>query len=107
MICAVPELGVEFPEQPARGWLPRPPKIKTQLPQWLQSRRQDRSDIVSLKSRHVFELTVAGGGDPGCEHDRFGDLPFEYPANRAAVNQEILIGQVAGHPPAGFWSWDN
>ena len=78
MICAVPELSVEFPEQPARGWLPRPPKIKTQLPQWLECRRQDRSDIVSLKSRHVFELTVAGGGDPGCEHDRFDDLPFEY-----------------------------
>ena len=26
------------------------------------------------------------------------------PANRAAVNQEKLIRQVAGHPAARFWS---
>jgi hypothetical protein len=49
-----------------------------------------------LKSRHVFGPTVAGVGDPGSEHDKFDKLASEYAANRAAVNQENLIGQVTG-----------
>src|SRR5439155_9584532 len=53
MICAVPKLMIEMPEQAARGGLPRPPKVETHLPQRLQRRRQDGRDIVSLKSRHA------------------------------------------------------
>src|SRR5438093_940951 len=53
MICAAPQLGIEMPEQPARGRLPRPPKVETHLAQRLQRRRQDGRHIVSLKSRHA------------------------------------------------------
>src|SRR5438874_11583150 len=50
MICAVPQFGIEMTKKTARGRLPRPPEIKTHLPQRLQYRRQDGSHIVSLKS---------------------------------------------------------
>ena len=52
VICAIPQLGVEVPEEPARGGLPRPPKIKAHLPERLQRRWQDGRHIVSLESRH-------------------------------------------------------
>jgi hypothetical protein len=32
MVGLVPKLGVEFPEQSARRWFPRPPEIETQFP---------------------------------------------------------------------------
>src|SRR5947207_10521519 len=42
-----------MPEESARRRLPCPPKIKTHLPQRLQRRRENGSDIVSLKSWHT------------------------------------------------------
>src|SRR6266496_3108343 len=53
MVCPVPKLRIELPEQAAGGGLPRPPKIKTHLTQRLERRRQGRSHVVSLKSRHA------------------------------------------------------
>jgi hypothetical protein len=53
MIGAVPQLGIEMPEEAAGGRLPRPPKIETHLAQRFQGRRQDGSHIVSLESRHT------------------------------------------------------
>ena len=72
MVCPVPKLRIELPEQTTRGGLPSPPKIETHLAQRLKRLRQDRSDIVSLKSRHA--------GAAG---------------NRAGVNRENFIGQVS------------
>src|SRR5437879_12815140 len=94
MICPVPELGVELPEQSPGGRFPSPPKIETHLSKWLQVRRQDRRHIVGLKSRHAFKPTAVGGVYPGAKHWRFQKSPFDYPANRAAVNQENVIRQV-------------
>src|SRR6478736_5014157 len=54
MIGLVPKLEVEFPKQSAGRWFPCPPEIETQFPQRLERCRQDRGDVVSLKSRHVF-----------------------------------------------------
>src|SRR6266567_3011816 len=53
VIGPVPKLGIELPEQAAGGGFPSPPKIETHLPQWLKHRRQGRSYIVNLKSRHA------------------------------------------------------
>src|SRR6516162_4228060 len=50
-----------MPEESARRWLPCPPKIKTHLPQRLQRRREDGSDIVRLKSRHANRWMKNGG----------------------------------------------
>src|SRR5207249_4476925 len=79
MVCAVPKLGIEMPEQAARGRLPRPPKIETHLPQRFQRRRQDRRHIISLKSRHVFEPTVAGGLDPRCQRLQVSEITIPIP----------------------------
>src|SRR6184192_1771549 len=57
MIGPVPKLGIELSKKAARRGLPRPPKIETQLAQRLERRRQSRSHVVSLKSRHA---NVAG-----------------------------------------------
>src|SRR5437899_6845829 len=53
MICAVPKLVIEMPEQAARGGLPCPPKVETHFPQRLQRRWQDGRHIISLKSRYA------------------------------------------------------
>src|SRR5436190_5755251 len=53
VIGSVPQLRIEMPEESARRRLPCPPKIKTHLPQRLQRRRENGSDIVSLKSWHT------------------------------------------------------
>src|SRR6266480_708776 len=53
VISPVPKFGIEMPEQPARGRLPRPPKIETHLAQRLQRRWQDGSHIINLKIRHA------------------------------------------------------
>src|SRR2546426_12136976 len=53
MVCPVPKLWIELPEQATRCGLPCPPKIETHLAQRLECHRQGRSHIVSLKSRHV------------------------------------------------------
>src|SRR5689334_12944733 len=96
MICAIPELGIELPEQTPRGRFPRPPKIETHLPKRLQCRRQDGRHIVGLKSWHVFEPTAVEDVYPGVKDWNFEKSPFDYPANRAAVNQKNVIGQVVG-----------
>src|SRR6266550_1325966 len=72
MICPVPKLRIELPKQATGGGLPRPPKIETHLTQRLERRRQGRSHVVSLKSRHAKSRR----------------------RNRAGVNQENFIGQV-------------
>ena len=42
---------------------------------------------------------AAGGGDPGCQNDRFDELPFEYPQRaEPQLNRENLIRQAAGNP---------
>src|ERR1051325_307515 len=72
VIGLVPKLGIKFTEQSASGRFPCPPEIETQVPQRLERWRQDRRDVVNLKSRHVFVLTVAGSGGPAWGDDRFG-----------------------------------
>src|SRR5215471_2543367 len=53
MVCPVPEFWIEQAKESARGRLPGPPKVETQLTQRLQRRWQDRRYVVSLKSRHA------------------------------------------------------
>src|SRR6266480_363636 len=72
MVCPVPKLRVELPEQTTRGGLPSPPKSEAHLAQRLKRLRQDRGHIVNLKSRHASAAE-----------------------NRAGVNRENLIGQVS------------
>jgi len=72
MICPVPEIGIEMAEEPARGGLPCPPQVEAHLAQRFERRRQDGSYVICLKSRHA---SLHG--------------------NRAAVNRENLLRQVA------------
>src|SRR5213080_4104469 len=53
VICPIPKLRIELPKKAAGRGLPCPPQIETHLAQRLERRRQGRSHIVSLKSRHV------------------------------------------------------
>src|SRR5204863_9843795 len=72
MICPVPEIGIEMAEEPARGGLPCPPQVEAHLAQRFERRRQDGSYVIRLKSRHA-----------------------RLHGNRAAVNRENLLRQVA------------
>src|SRR5437773_10895138 len=53
VICPIPKLRIELPKKAAGRRLPCPPQIETHLAERLENRRQGRSHIVSLKSRHV------------------------------------------------------
>jgi len=92
MICSVPKLVIEMPEQPSCRGLPRPPKVETHFPQWLQRRRQDGRDIVNLKSRHANAVTgsVTRSGKILGSRNYHANTP----GNRTAVNQENLVRQV-------------
>ena len=52
VICAVPQLGIEMPEEPARGWLPSPPKIVSQFTEWFQHLRQSGRHVERLYRLH-------------------------------------------------------
>ena len=52
VICSVPKIVVEMAEKPARGRLPRPPEIESDLSQWFERRRQGRDYIINLEGRH-------------------------------------------------------
>src|ERR1044072_8778513 len=60
MICSVPKLRVQMTEQPARGWLPRPPQVEAHLAQRLKSWRQDGSDVIGVESRHGSSCSQLG-----------------------------------------------
>src|SRR4029077_4536956 len=95
MIGAVPQLGIEVPEEAACGRFPRRPEVETHLAQRLQGGRQDGSHMVSLKSRHA-DSSGPPRGAKRASPIISQSVSREHPTNRAAVNEENLIRQVRG-----------